>query len=156
MLHSLLQHFLRFFLVLVGRQQHQSGALVDDVLQLMGGESRRHGHSNGIAGQNREKRHWRQSAHCQAINCSSRSAARTYVIVAVLYEERYSLATQFLAIGVLAQLVLCAGDIVQQLAVGELAAGQRVDDGSALRVVTRNSLEDRQPRQSRGHAEQWV
>lgn len=78
---------------------------------------------------------------------------RTYIVVAVLDQERDALALCALAARVALQLVLGGGDVVDQLAIGEAAAGQRVDDGRAPGVVLLNGLEDGQAGQGGRHSE---
>lgn len=77
---------------------------------------------------------------------------RTYIVVSVLYQERDALALCALAACVALQLVFGSSDIVDQLAVCEPSAGQRVDDRGALRVVLLDGLEDGQAGQGGRHS----
>lgn len=76
---------------------------------------------------------------------------RTDMIVAVLDDKGHALAVEARAATGLAQAVAGAGDVAEELAVGEAAARRRVHHGRGPRVVARNGLEDGQPRERRQH-----
>jgi len=69
---------------------------------------------------------------------------RTYIVVAVFHQERDALSLCTLPIAAPLQLVFCSSDVVDELAVCEGPARQRVDNGSALRVVLLDGLKDGQ------------
>ena len=78
---------------------------------------------------------------------------RTYIVVAVLDEEGNALAGGAVAARVLLQAELGRGHVVEQLAVGEGAAGQRVHDGGAAGVVRVDGGEEGQAGQRRRHSD---
>lgn len=94
------------------------------------------------------------ASHQRAPGTTSRNAARTYIVVAVLHQERYPLALGAPPTNVLRQLRLGLGDVVDQVPVREAASGERVHDGGAPGIVAGNRLEDGQPGQGGSHSEE--
>ena len=76
----------------------------------------------------------------------------TYIVVSILDEEGDAGALEAVGGGLGLQTVLCSGHVVEQLAICEAAAGERVDNGRGGGVVGLDGLKDGQAGQRRSHS----
>lgn len=77
---------------------------------------------------------------------------RTYIVVAILHEERYPLSCCALAIGVSLQLILCCCYVVDKLSVRKSPPRQTVYHRNGLSIVFLDRFKDGQAGQCGCHS----